>query len=458
MLEFMPVLMFGAVFVALLAGYPVALTLAGVALLFALAGIGMGVFAPTDLGFLPGRLFGIITNQTLLAVPLFVFMGVMLEKTRIAASLLNSLSLLLGRLPGGLGIAVIVVGALLAASTGIVGATVVTMGLMSLPTMLQQGYDPRLATGTISATGTLGQIIPPSIALVLLGDVLSNAYQQAQLSQGLFAPDTVSVGDLFAGAVIPGLLLVGLYLAYTLLIAVLQPERAPRARDASPPSAGALLGAIVPPLLLIGAVLGSILGGYATPTEAAGVGATGATLLALVARSEQALTFAVLREVCRATLNTTAMVFFILIGASVFSLVFRGYGGDALVHGWFIDMPGGTWGALGLVMLVVFLLGFVLDFIEITFLVVPIVAPVLLSMGIDPIWLGVLIAVNLQTSFLTPPFGFALFYLRGVTPSSVSTMDIYRGVVPFVALQLLLLGMLVIWPGLVTWLPKLIYG
>ena len=451
-------LMFGAVFAALLAGYPVALTLAGVALLFALAGIGMGVFAAGDLGFLPGRLFGIITNQTLLAVPLFVFMGVMLEKTRIAASLLSSLSLLLGRLPGGLGIAVIVVGALLAASTGIVGATVVTMGLMSLPTMLQQGYDPRLATGTISATGTLGQIIPPSIALVLLGDVLSNAYQQAQLSQGLFAPDTVSVGDLFAGAVIPGLLLVGFYLAYTLLVALRQPERAPRAHNTSRPDAGALLGAIVPPLLLIVTVLGSILGGYATPTEAAGVGATGALLLGLAARRGQALTLTVLREVCRSTLNTTAMVFFILIGASVFSLVFRGYGGDALVHGWFVDMPGGTWGALGLVMLVVFLLGFILDFIEITFLVVPIVAPALLSMGIDPIWLGVLIAVNLQTSFLTPPFGFALFYLRGVTPSSVSTMDIYRGVVPFVVLQLLLLGMLVIWPGLVTWLPRLIYG
>ncbi|MCZ6711591.1 MAG: TRAP transporter large permease subunit [Gammaproteobacteria bacterium] len=458
MLELMPILMFGAVFAALLAGYPVALTLAGVALLFALAGIGMGAFAASDLGFLPGRLFGIITNQTLLAVPLFVFMGVMLEKTRIAASLLHSLSLLLGRLPGGLGIAVIVVGALLAASTGIVGATVVTMGLMSLPTMLQQGYDPKLATGTISATGTLGQIIPPSIALVLLGDVLSNAYQQAQLSQGIFAPDTVSVGDLFAGAVVPGLLLVGLYLTYTIFIAVLQPERAPRASDASAPGARALLGAIVPPLLLIVAVLGSILGGYATPTEAAGVGATGATLLALAAHRGQALTLAVLGEVCRATLNTTAMVFFILIGASIFSLVFRGYGGDVLVHGWFVDMPGGTWGALGLVMLVVFLLGFILDFIEITFLVVPIVAPVLLSMGIDPIWLGVLIAVNLQTSFLTPPFGFALFYLRGVTPTSVSTMDIYRGVVPFVVLQLLLLGMLVIWPGLVTWLPTLIYG
>jgi tripartite ATP-independent transporter DctM subunit len=460
MAEFMSVGMFIAVFVALLAGYSVALTLAGVALLFATIGMTLGIFNPGDFGFLPGRLFGIVTNQILIAVPLFIFMGVMLEKTRIAETLLSSLSLLLGGLRGGLAIAVIVVGMLLAASTGIVGATVVTMGLMSLPTMLQQGYDARLATGTISATGTLGQIIPPSIALVLLGDVLSNAYQQAQLSQGNFAPDTVSVGDLFAGAVVPGLLLVSLYLIYTLAVANLQPERAPRT-DASQVDAakiGDLLSGLVPPLLLITVVLGSILGGFATPTEAAGVGAVGATLLALVSTTHHRLNLEMLGEVCRSTLNTTAMVFFILIGASVFSLVFRGYGGDELVHSWFVDMPGGVWGALGLVMLVIFLLGFMLDFIEITFVVVPIVGPVLLAMGIDPVWLGVLIAVNLQTSFLTPPFGFALFYLRGVAPASVSTMDIYRGVLPFVMLQLLLLGVLAIWPGLVTWLPRLIYG
>ena len=458
MVELIPLLMFGAVFIVLLAGYPVALTLAGVALLFALAGIALGAFPAADLGFLPGRLFGIVTNQTLIAVPLFVFMGVMLEKTDIAATLLRSLSVLLRRLPGGLGISVILVGMLLAASTGIVGATVVTMGLLSLPTMLETGYDPRLAAGTISATGTLGQIIPPSIALVLLGDVLSNAYQQAQLSQGLFAPDTVSVGDLFAGAIVPGLLLVCMYLAYTLCTALFRPERTPAASGTEIYRPGALVRGLVPPLLLIVAVLGSILGGYATPTEAAGVGATGATLLALFLPTGRALTLAVLREVCRSTLNTTAMVFFILIGASFFSLVFRGYGGDDLVHGWFVDMPGGSWGALGLVMLVIFLLGFILDFIEITFLVVPIVAPVLLAMGIDPIWLGILIAVNLQTSFLTPPFGFALFYLRGVAPASLSTMDIYRGAVPFVILQLLLLCILVSWPGLVTWLPQLIFG
>ena len=421
MIELIPIFMFAVVFLALLTGYSVALCLAGVALLFAACGAALGVFDARALGFLPGRLFGIITNQTLIAVPLFVFMGVMLEKTQIAENLLRSLSTLMGRLPGGLGLAVICVGMLMAASTGIVGATVVTMGLLSLPTMLQQNYDSRLATGTICATGTLGQIIPPSIALVLLGDVISNAYQRAQLNQGIFAPDTVSVGDLFAGALIPGLLLVALYLAYTLTVAIREPHRAPAASATQQAPIADVIRGVVPPMVLIVAVLGSILGGYATPTEAAGVGAIGACLLALAAGK---LRLPVVGDVCRSTLKTTAMVFLILIGASIFSLVFRGYGGDELVHGWFVDMPGGVWGAFAIVMLVIFLLGFVLDFIEITFVVVPIVGPVLLAMGLDPIWLGVIIAVNLQTSFLTPPFGFALFYLRGVAPSNVATADI----------------------------------
>jgi tripartite ATP-independent transporter DctM subunit len=456
MAELIPILMFVAVFLALLAGYTVALTLAGIALLFALGGIATGAFHPGDLGFVPGRLFGIITNQTLVAVPLFVFMGVMLEKTRIAEALLTSLSELMGRLRGGLGLAVVIVGALLAASTGIVGATVVTMGLMSLPTMLKQNYDPRLATGVICSTGTLGQIIPPSIALVLLGDVMSTAYQQAQLSQGVFSPKTISVGDLFAGAFVPGLVLVLLYAGYVLAVALFRPSRAPAAASAGArPPLRPLLLALIPPLLLIVAVLGSILGGLATPTEAAGVGAGGALLLALV---RGVLSREVLRETCLATLKTTAMVFFILIGASLFALVFRGYGGDDLVHGFFTGMPGGVWGALAVTMLVIFLLGFMLDFIEIIFVVVPIVGPVLLMMGIDPLWLGVLIAVNLQTSFLTPPFGFALFYLRGVAPPSVTTADIYRGVIPFVGLQLLLLTIIVLWPGLATWLPHRLYG
>lgn len=461
MVELLPLLMFAAVFAALLLGYPVALTLAGVALLFAAAGIAGGAFDPRDLGFLPGRLFGIISNQTLIAVPLFVFMGVTLEKSRIAERLLDSMSLLFRGLRGGLGISVILVGMLMAASTGIVGATVVTLGLMSLPTMLRHGYDDRLATGTICATGTLGQIIPPSIALVLLGDVLSNAYQQAQLGLGVFAPKTVSVGDLFAGAIIPGLVLVALYLLYVTGVAVLRPHRAPgAARDTLADSrksnlAVELVKGLAPPLVLIIAVLGSIVGGYATPTEAAGVGALGALLLALAYRT---LNTSILTEIGRSTLRTTSMVFFILIGASIFSLVFRGYNGDALVQSLFEDMPGGMWGAMAIVMLVIFLLGFILDFIEITFVVVPIVGPVLLSMGIDPVWLGIMIAVNLQTSFLTPPFGFALFYLRGVAPESVTTTAMYRGVIPFIGLQLLLLGMLVVWPGLATWLPTVLYG
>ena len=468
MIEFLPLLMFAVVFAALLAGYAVAPTLAGVALLFAFGGAVFGVFDLRDLGFLPGRLFGIVTNQTLIAVPLFVAMGVTLERTRIAETLLESLSALMGRVRGGLGMAVTVVGMMMAASTGIVGATVVTLGLLALPTMLRHGYDPKLATGTICATGTLGQIIPPSIALVLLGDVLSSAYQQAQLSLGMFSPKTVSVGDLFAGALVPGLVLVGLYLAYIAITALLQPERAPPRGSRTPDDAQGeergddvpavplrqLLRGLAPPVLLIAAVLGSILGGYATPTEAAGVGAMGALLLAALYR---ALSWSVLREIGASTVKTTSMVFFILIGASVFSLIFRGYGGDDLVAGLFENMPGGVLGATVIVMLVIFLLGFLLDFIEITYVVVPIVGPVLLAMGLDPVWLGVMIAVNLQTSFLTPPFGFSLFYLRGVAPPEVATLDIYRGVVPFIGLQLLLLALLAFVPELATWLPGVLY-
>jgi tripartite ATP-independent transporter DctM subunit len=461
MIEFVPLIMFGVVFALLLAGYPVALTLGGTALLFGLVGMVAGVFPPGDLGFLAGRMFGTITNTTLIAVPLFVLMGVILEKSRVAERLLDSFSLVFGRLPGGLGLSVTFVGMLMAASTGIVGATVVTMGLMSLPTMLRHGYDPRLATGTIAATGTLGQIIPPSIALVLLGDVLSSAYQQAQLNQGIFSPDTVSVGDLFAGALIPGLVLVALYMLYVGGTAVISPKRAPvvpleelsGGREVNV-LAEAVKG-LIPPLVLIVAVLGSIMGGVATPTEASGVGALGALLLALAQRQ---VTLPLLREIVESTARTTAMVFFILIGAAIFSLVFRGYGGDDLVHGVFEAMPGGVVGAMIVVMVVIFLLGFILDFIEITFVVVPIVGPVLLAMGLDPVWLGVMIAVNLQTSFLTPPFGFALFYLRGVAPPEVKTTHIYRGVVPFIVIQVLLLGVLTIWPELATWLPDQIYG
>lgn len=455
MLELIPLLLFLVTFAVLLTGYPVAITLAGVALIFAGVGILTGTFNPNDLGFVPGRLFGVVTNQTLIAVPLFVFMGVLLEKTKIAEKLLTNLSDLLGHFRGGLAITVVLVGMLMAASTGIVGATVVTMGMMSLPIMLQRGYQPSLATGTIAATGTLGQIIPPSIALVLLGDVLSNAYQQAQLNMGIFAPKSVSVGDLFAGSLIPGLLLVALYLLYLLLRSFATPDAMPEQPKSNKVNVASTVSALLPPLLLIIVVLGSIIAGYATPTEAAGVGAMGALLLAVVYRR---LNLQTLRETCAASMSTTAMVFFILIGASIFSLVFRGFGGDEIVQNLFDNMPGGVWGALAIVMLVIFLLGFILDFIEITFVVVPIVGPVLMAMGVDPIWLGVLIAVNLQTSFLTPPFGFALFYLRGVAPDSIATASIYKGVMPFIALQLLLLGMLLVWPALATWLPQTIYG
>jgi len=456
----MPLLLFLGVGLVLLAGYPVALSLGGTALAFALVGGWLGLFDPAFIAALPNRIYGVMTNETLIAVPLFVFMGVMLERSQVAESLLDTMAMLFGPLRGGLGISVTLVGMLLAASTGIVGATVVTMGLLSLPTMLRRGYDPGIAAGTICASGTLGQVIPPSIVLVLLGDVLSAAYQQAQLDMGLFAPETVSVGDLFVGALIPGLVLVLLYLLYLLGVAWLRPEAVPAIPESERTIApGALWRRVflvlLPPLLLIVAVLGSILWGVATPTEAASVGAVGAMLLAW---SRRRLDLGTLREVVVQTTSVTSMVFLILIGAALFSLVFRGFGGDEAVTELLSGLPGGTLSAVALVMLVMFLLGFILDFIEITFVVVPIVGPVLLAMGLDPVWLGVMIAVNLQTSFLTPPFGFSLFYLRGVAPPEVRTGHIYRGVIPFIFIQLLMLGALALWPQIATWLPDLVYG
>ena len=442
--------MFVVVCGVLLLGFPVALTLGGTALGFAALGILIGHFDPDYLTALTGRIFGTMGNETLVAVPLFILMGVVLERAKIAEDLLANMAGLFGERPGGLGVAVILVGALLAASTGIVGATVVTMGVLALPSMLRAGYQPQLATGTICATGTLGQIIPPSIALVLLGDIMSSAYQQAQLRMNVINTDTVSVGDLFVGAMVPGVILVLLYLAYVLIRAAVNPESAPAAVSVERTEPSAAVKAVVPPLLLIVLVLGSILVGAATPTEAAGVGATGALFLALI---RGALSLEVLQDISRSTLYTTSMVFLILIGAAVFSLVFRGFGGDTLIEQFFEELGGGPHMALLVVMLVMFLLGFILDFIEITFVVVPVVGPVLLSMGFDPVWLGVMIAVNLQTSFLTPPFGFALFYLRGVAPDSVSTRAIYAGVLPFVLIQLLLLVLMWWWPNLVLWLP-----
>ena len=451
------VLLFFSVILLLMAGFPVAFTLGGVALIFAGLGLLTGNFDPGYLNALPSRLFGTMTNETLMAVPLFIFMGITLEKAKIAEDLLENMSVLFGNFRGGLAISVILVGMLLAASTGIVGATVVTMGLLSLPLMMRKGYSSSLSTGVIAASGTLGQIIPPSIVLVLLGDVLSSAYQQAQLNQGIYSPDTVSVGDLFVGAIFPGLILVVSYLLYVFFVSLINPNSMPAMVDnhSSKTNFSALIGALFPPLILILAVLGSIIFGFATITEAAGVGAMGAVLLAYAKKS---LDWGSINIISQDTAKLTTMVFMILIGASVFSLVFRGYEGDELVQSYLTSVPGGTFGIILVVMIAMFILGFVLDFIEITFVVVPIVAPIILTLGVDPIWLGIMIAINLQTSFLTPPFGFALFYLRGVAPESISTKSIYIGAIPFVIIQALVLLLLAAFPAIVTWLPSILYG
>ena len=451
------VLLFFSVILLLMAGFPVAFTLGGVALIFAGIGLMTGNFDAGYLNALPSRLYGTMTNETLMAVPLFIFMGITLEKAKIAEDLLETMSALFGDFRGGLAISVILVGMLLAASTGIVGATVVTMGLLSLPSMIKRDYAQSLSTGVIAASGTLGQIIPPSIVLVLLGDVLSSAYTDAQTSQGAWSIETISVGDLFVGAIVPGLILVSSYLLYVLIVSFLNPESMPSQTESSTTkriNLGVLITVLFPPLFLILAVLGSIIFGLATITEAAGVGAAGAVLLAY---SKDALDRKSLKSISEDTAKLTTMVFMILIGASVFSLVFRGYEGDELVQSYLTAVPGGTFGIVLVVMIAMFILGFVLDFIEITFVVVPIVAPIILALGVDPIWLGIMIAINLQTSFLTPPFGFALFYLRGVAPDSISTKSIYIGALPFVLIQLFVLILLASFPIIVTWLPSNLY-
>ncbi|MGA7973671.1 MAG: TRAP transporter large permease subunit [Pseudolabrys sp.] len=453
--ETLAVLLVVAVIVTLMVGYPVALTLAGVSLAFAALGHVLGVMGFGILGALPDRIYGVITNPVLLAIPLFVFMGVMLEQSRIAEDLLERMGRLFGSWRGGLGYSAVVVGALLAASTGIVGATAVTMGLIMLPAMLRHGYDPRLAAGTVAASATLAQIVPPSTVLIVLGDQLNNAYQAAQLAQGNFAPNALSVSDLFAGAVVPGALLVGLYLAYLIGVAFWRPAACPAVEAGDIRSNGSLLEALLAPLALIAAVLGSILLGIATPTEAASVGAVGAMLLA----ARKARLGQVVRPVVEKTTQITAMIFVILIGATVFSLVFRALGGDVLVHQALTKLPGGVDGALLAVMLAIFLLGFVMDAFEIIFVVVPIVAPALLKMpGVDPVWLGILIAVNLQTSYMHPPLGPTLFYLRGVAPPEVTTRHIYVGVIPFVVIQIFALVVLWFVPALATALPHALYG
>tara|TARA_B100000809_G_scaffold266698_2_gene330818 strand:- start:822 stop:2213 length:1392 start_codon:yes stop_codon:yes gene_type:complete len=458
--EIFIVLMLVSLLGVLMTGFPVAFTLSGVALFFGIVGSFFNSFDMVFIQALPNRIYGIMTNDLLIAVPLFVFMGVMLERSKIAAELLDTMALLLGSLKGGLGISVTIVGALLAASTGIVGATVVTMGLLSLPTMLKRGYSPTISTGTICAAGTLGQIIPPSIVLILLGDQISAVYQQAQLAKGNFAPDSISVTDLFMGALLPGLCLVVLYILWQIIYANIFPDKMPvipkAERDALEFNElrNRVLKVLIPPLFLIFAVLGSILMGLATPTESAGVGAIGAMILAY---SRKQLSFKILKEVATSTAQTTSMVFTILIGAAMFSLVFRGFGGDDIVAEFLMNLEGGVVTAIIITMMLMFFLGFFLDFIEIIYVVLPIIGPAILMMDINPLWFAIMIAVNLQTSFLTPPFGFALFYLRGVAPKSVLTTDIYKGAAPFVLIQILMLGILSIFPELATWLPSIIY-
>jgi len=531
--EFLCLIMFAVAVACLLAGFPVAFTLGGVALIFAGIGTVLGIFSPSYLTGFPSNVLGVMQNETLVAVPLFIFMGVMLERSRVAEELLDNMGRLFGSLPGGLAFSVCIVGALLAASTGIVGATVVTMGLLSLPTMIRRGYDKPLACGSIAASGTLGQIIPPSIVLVLLGDQLSVAYQNAQFSMGIFAPDTVSVNDLFAGALLPGFMLVGLYILYQIGYVILWPEGAPAIPDEGEPLSRRefwtrMVHSLLAPIVLIVAVLGSILGGLASPTEAAGVGAIGATMLAgyridekrglpiligaacmaglliltsqfdlraqrnVISGAEWAAIIAaavltgglangvltafwrtfrepaddgdnILASVAQATMVVTSMVFIIIVGARMFTIVFIGFEGDDFIKEFLQDLPGGTLTAILVVMAVMFVMGFFLDFLEIVFIVVPIVAPVLLQLempdgsSMSPVWLGIMMAINLQTSFLTPPFGFALFYLRGVAPDSVRTIDIYKGIVPFVMIQVFALVLLWFLPGVATWLPSVLY-
>jgi tripartite ATP-independent transporter DctM subunit len=453
-MEWLAFVFFAFTFALLLMGFPVAFTLAGASLIFSLFAVLIGAFDADFLAALPSRIWSLITNGQLLAIPLFVLMGVLLEKSRLAEDLLVTTSKLLAGVRGGLALAVVGVGVLLAASTGIVGATVVAMGLIALPAMLKEGYDPKLSCGLICASGTLGQIIPPSIILILLADILSSAYQQAQLKMGNFSPETLSVGDLFAGALIPGVLLALMYALFMVWHARKQPPIA--VEDLPPkPNFAEIMTSLVPPLLLVVLVLGSIIAGYATATESAAVGAMGALLLGL-ARGR--LNLAALQASGLESVKVNSMIFAILIGAIFFSLVFRGLGGDDAVRELLESIPGGVVTVMIVVMLFLFILGFFLDFIEITFVVVPIVAPILLMMGVDPVWLGIMIAINLQTSFLTPPFGFALFYLRGVLPPNIPSSDLYKGVIPFIGLQLLMLLLLSLFPALATWLPKVIYG
>ena len=444
-MEIIPLILLLLICSALLIGYPVAFTLAGVSILFALICIPFGVFDPTIFKSIPIRIFGIMNNVTLLAVPLFIFMGTILEKSGIAAKMLENMAAAFRKTKGGLSISIIIVGALLAASTGIVGATVVTMGLMSLPILVNQGYEKSFSAGLVASTGTLGQIIPPSIALVLLGDVMSNAYQRAQNDMGIFSQKTVTVGDLFIGAVIPGIMICLGYFFYT-MYKNKSNLNIKNYSDGKGINKVHLFKTLALPVTLIFLVLGSIFAGIATPTEAAAIGAFGALVIAFINRK---INLSFIKETSEKTAVVSTMIFSILIGASIFSLIFRSVGGDELINLIFSSLPGGSYTALIFVLLVIFLLGFILDFIEICYVIVPLIAPPLLIMGFDPVWLAILFAVNLQTSFLTPPFGFSLFYLRGVADESIQTSEMYKGVIPFIFIQLLILFLILLFPNLI---------
>ena len=454
--EILSMIMFFTTLTLLLFGFPVAFTLAGSALFFGFLGDYLDIFNFRMMGFFPQRIFGVMINEPLVAVPLFIFMGIMLEKTKIAAGLLQSIGELFGTTKGGLGIGVVIVGMLLAASTGIVGATVVTMGMLSLPTMLKAGYDQKIATGTICAAGTLGQIIPPSIVLVLLADILQGANEEAALISGNLAPEPITAIDLFAGAMMPGMMLVCMFILFIYIYAKIYPLSCPHI-ETTRSRLEIYIEAfknVLPPLILILLVLGSILLGIATPTESASVGAAGASLLAF-AKGE--LTFKNLKDVSFNTVKLSSFVFVILIGASMFSLVFRGFNGDELIEHALGGLPGGQVGALIIVMLAIFVLGFFLDYIEIIFVIVPLVGPVLIANGADPLWLGIMISLNLQTSFLTPPFGFSLFFLRGVAPPEIQTKNIYRGVIPYIGIQVIAIIVVGFIPEIATWLPRKIF-
>jgi tripartite ATP-independent transporter DctM subunit len=454
--EILAIVMFLTTLGLLLFGFPVAFTLAGSALLFGFLGDALEIFNFRMIGFFPQRIFGTMINEPLVAVPLFIFMGIMLEKTKIAAGLLQSIGELFGSTKGGLGIGVVIVGMLLAASTGIVGATVVTMGMLSLPSMIKAGYDQKIATGTICAAGTLGQIIPPSIVLVLLATILQGANEEAAMLKGDLAPDPVTAIDLFAGALLPGLMLVVMFIIFIYFYARIFPNSCPPIKTDKSRSEiyKEAFKSIFPPLILIILVLGSILMGVATPTESASVGAIGA---AIIAFTKGELTFQNLKEVSLNTVKLSSFVFVILIGASMFSLVFRGFNGDAMIEHFLGSLPGGLFAALLIVMVAIFILGFFLDYIEIIFVIVPLVGPILIANGADPLWLGILISLNLQTSFLTPPFGFSLFFLRGVAPKEIQTKNIYRGVMPYIGIQVLAIIIVAMFPSIATWLPNLMF-